>query len=140
MTRDAERCDARDVARDHHNRTLCTKYAVFTNDYAIRTNGRVERGRIACRCFAFICYASRMRWTPASRLSGMLFAFSVACGPSATGTSNAHASQCRIDTDVFCPGNFVGYSCQGEAKPPGMCSDGTLEFDGEIGYCCEAQK
>jgi hypothetical protein len=63
-----------------------------------------------------------------------------ACGPSATGTSDSKASQCRIDSDVLCPGNFVGYSCQGEAKPSDSCSDGTLQFDGEIGYCCEVKR
>jgi len=82
-----------------------------------------------------------MRLTHTLWASALLFLASVlatSCGPSSTG-SDSKASQCRIDTDVLCPGNFVGYSCQGESKPPGSCSDGTLEFDGEIGYCCAVQ-
>jgi len=83
-----------------------------------------------------------MRSNPPLRASGLLLlatALLASCGPSSTGTSDSKASQCRIDTEVLCPGNFVGYSCQGEAKPPGSCGDGTLEFDGEIGYCCAVQ-
>jgi hypothetical protein len=83
-----------------------------------------------------------MRSIAALRASALLLLVATlitSCGVSTTGTSDSKASQCRIDTDVLCPGNFVGYSCQGDAKPPGSCSDGTLEFDGEIGYCCAVQ-
>ena len=71
----------------------------------------------------------------------LLFAMVIAmgCGVSTTGSSDSKAPQCRLDTDVLCPGNFIGYSCQGESKPPGSCSEGTLEFDGEVGYCCAVQ-
>ena len=30
----------------------------------------------------------------------------------------------------------MGYSCQGERKPSPNCGAGTLEEDGELGYCC----
>jgi len=75
--------------------------------------------------------------TPVLRASGLLFlawAFATACTVSAG--NGARASQCRIDTAVLCPGDFVGYSCQGESKPSLTCGAGTLEEDGEIGYCC----
>jgi hypothetical protein len=52
---------------------------------------------------------------------------------------STEARQCRIDTAVLCPGDFVGYSCQGESKPSPTCGAGTLEDDGEIGYCCAVQ-
>ncbi|HYQ43578.1 MAG TPA: hypothetical protein VER11_16465 [Polyangiaceae bacterium] len=80
--------------------------------------------------------------TPALRASALFLlasAFAVGCEVKATGAPDGSASQCRIDTDVLCPGNFVGYSCQGDSKPAPACGAGTLEFDGEVGYCCEVQ-
>lgn len=46
------------------------------------------------------------------------------------------SNQCRLDGEVVCPGNFVGYSCQSASQPGPNCSAGTLEPDGETGYCC----
>ncbi|MEI9954334.1 MAG: hypothetical protein WDO74_36530 [Pseudomonadota bacterium] len=76
--------------------------------------------------------------TPALRANVLLllaWTFATGCD----GTNGSDASPCRIDTDVLCPGNFVGYSCQSEAKPSPTCGPGTHESDGEIGYCCEVQ-
>lgn len=84
-----------------------------------------------------ICYPLGMGSTRALQTSTRLIiaaAFAIACSVHATGTTDS--SQCRIDSDVLCPGDFVGYSCQGETKPAPTCSEGTLEFDGEVGYCC----
>jgi hypothetical protein len=81
-----------------------------------------------------------MHSSPALRVSVLLllaWMLTTGCGVSTTGSKGTDESQCRIDTAVLCPGNFVGYSCQGEAKPSPDCSDGTLELDGEIAYCCE---
>jgi hypothetical protein len=80
-----------------------------------------------------------MRSTSALAASGSLllaWSFATGCTVSATGSGDSRASQCRIDTDVICPGDFVGYSCQGESKPSPSCGAGTLQSDGEIGYCC----
>jgi hypothetical protein len=80
-----------------------------------------------------------MRSTSALAMSGLLLLacwFETGCTVSATGSGGSRASQCRVDTDVVCPGDFVGYSCQGESKPSPSCGAGTLESDGEIGYCC----
>jgi len=69
----------------------------------------------------------------ASVLLLLAWPFAAACG---SDTNGANVSACRIDTDVVCPGNFVGYSCQGKSKPSPSCGAGTLESDGETGYCC----
>jgi hypothetical protein len=78
----------------------------------------------------------RMLSSPAPRASVLLllvWSFALGC------STSANPNQCRVDTDVLCPGDFVGYSCQGESKPSATCGAGTLQSDGETGYCCGVQ-
>jgi hypothetical protein len=80
-----------------------------------------------------------MASTPALRASALLFlAWSFVTGCTIN-TNDTSASDCRIDSAVLCSGNFVGYSCDGEIKPPLTCGAGTTEADGETGYCCGVQ-
>jgi len=65
----------------------------------------------------------------------LLLAWASATGCTVT-TNDSNATECRIDSNVVCSGNFVGYSCQGDQKPASNCGTGTTEADGETGYCC----
>ncbi|MEI9938638.1 MAG: hypothetical protein WDO69_15580 [Pseudomonadota bacterium] len=77
--------------------------------------------------------------TPALRAGALLllaWALVTACTVTTNDSNDPNASQCRLDDAVVCPGNFVGYSCQGVLKPSPTCGTGTVEADGETGYCC----
>ncbi len=63
----------------------------------------------------------------------LAWAFTTGC---TVNTNDSNATECRIDGNVVCTGNFVGYSCQGDQKPSLDCGVGTTEADGETGYCC----
>jgi hypothetical protein len=69
----------------------------------------------------------------ASALCVLAWAFASGCTVNA---NDSNATQCRIDSNVLCTGNFVGYSCQGDRQPSLDCGAGTVEADGETGYCC----
>ncbi len=67
-----------------------------------------------------ICYPLRMGSTCGPRTTALLllaWTFTTGCSVSAKATTGSNGGQCRIDAEVLCPGNFVGYSCQGESKP-----------------------
>lgn len=84
----------------------------------------------------WFCYTFTMNSASAARTSVVLL---LAWVMAAACTVSPNPSQCRLDTDVLCPGDFVGYSCQGGSKPSASCGNGTLESDGETGYCCAVE-
>jgi hypothetical protein len=70
-----------------------------------------------------------------SALSLLVWAVTTGCTVQTNGSS---PSECRVDGNVSCTGNFLGYSCQGDLQPSLDCGAGTTEPDGETGYCCRS--
>jgi hypothetical protein len=71
----------------------------------------------------------------------LLFAWAFATGCTVNAAST---TQCNVDAGVSCMGNSVGYSCQGDARPPQndsalSCGAGVAEASGETGFCCAVQ-
>ena len=80
-----------------------------------------------------------MRLLHALHLSALAFLPALIAVGCKANASSSDDSQCRIDGNVICPGDFVGYSCAGDLQPTTTCGQGTTEDDGETAYCCGVQ-